>query len=423
MKSTSEPFAAAAAALVTMCFASVLAAHGEGARQTAAAQPGPAPGQGSCRTYDTSVTSVTSGGSTQATVEWTGVFDPWSLRFVQNINVSSSQGAHYSYVQVSTWASLEDFIAEVVRLKPPATLATNPNGPVLGIVPPLMRSLSTTGNGAVALTKTNSYDSTGRLTGFVARNAGGTITTRYTAWDAVGRPTAGTMQSPVSTSTVAYSYDDQALRETQTTTTQGLSSVITSTYDQFGNMRGSNATVTRGQGSATTYTSHANAKVCLGDTKAPAVPALKPAGPNPTGTFSGTIAGQSWSAAVGVHAENLSPVVSVGGSDSRFTVSIGLSARSGPGQYQAGSLANEDFTKLTSDQFKALIDRNSVVAMVFDTQTKQSWQASPTIGSGTVNLTSIAGAAAGTFSLTLDPVPGTGASGSITFSGSFNIKY
>jgi hypothetical protein len=406
-----------------MCFASVLAARGDGGGQPSPAQPGPATTKGPCRTYDTAVTSVTSGGPMTATVDWTGVFDPWSLRFVQNINFSSNQGAHFSYVQVSTWASLEDFIAEVVRLKPPATLATNPNGPVQDIVPPLMRSLSTTGNGVVALTKTNSYDSTGRLTGSVARNAGGTITQRYTAWDAVGRPTAGTMQSPVNTSTLSYSYDDKTLTETQTTTTRGITSVISSTYDQFGNMRASTASVSGGQGSTTTFTSHGTAKVCLGDTKAPAVPALKPAGPNPAGTFSGTIGGQSWSAAAGMQAQNTGSVVSVGGSDNRFIVSIGLSAKSGPGQFQAGSLANEDFTKLTPAQFTNLIDRNSVVATVFDTQTKQSWQASPTTGSGTVNLTSVAGTVAGTFSLTLDPVPGTGASGSINFSGAFNIKY
>ena len=169
-----------------MCFASVLTVHGDGGGQARTAQPGPAPAKGGCRTYDTSVTSVTSGGPVRATVEWTGVFDPWSLRFVQNINVSSNQGAHFSYVQVSTWASLEDFIAEVVRLKPPAALVTNPNGPALDIVPPLTRSVSTIGNGTIALTKTNTYDSTGRLTGFTTRLAGGTITTRYTAWDADG---------------------------------------------------------------------------------------------------------------------------------------------------------------------------------------------------------------------------------------------
>jgi hypothetical protein len=117
------------------------------------------------------------------------------------------------------------------------------------------------------------------------------------------------------------------------------------------------------------------------------VPALKPAGPNPSGTFSGTIGGRSWSAAVGLQANTTGSIVSVGGSDSRYIVSIGLSTQNGPGQYKAGSLGDEDFTKLTSDQFKALINRNTVVATVFDSQTKQSWQASPTIGSGTVNLT------------------------------------
>jgi hypothetical protein len=69
------------------------------------------------------------------------------------------------------------------------------------------------------------------------------------------------------------------------------------------------------------------------------------------------------------------------------------------------------------------MEHNTVVATVFDTQTKQGWQASPTIGSGSVNLTSITGAAAGTFSLTLEAIPNTGASGSLSFNGSFNIKY
>jgi hypothetical protein len=116
-------------------------------------------------------------------------------------------------------------------------------------------------------------------------------------------------------------------------------------------------------------------------------------------------------------------IVSVAGSDKRFIVSIGLSAKNGPGAYQAGSLADEDYTKLTSAQFAALIDRNSVVATVFNSVIKQSWQASPTIGKGTVNLTSMSGSAAGTFSLTLEPVPGTGASGSINFNGSFNVRF
>jgi len=422
MKLTSRPKAAAAAWVIAIGFASVLDARDPDA-QRSSPPPSPASARGSCRTYDTSVTSVTSGGPAQTTVEWTGTFDPWSLRFVQNLTLTSNQGAHFAYVEVSTWNSLDDFIAEVARLKSPAAPSTAPNGLASAVLPPLTRSISTTGNGTVGFSKTNAFDATGRLTGFVTRTAGGTITVRYTAWDTVGRPTAGTMEGPAGASTLATSYDDKAMTQTDNTTSRGITSVITTRYDEFGNMRGSTATVTRGQASTTTVTPHASATVCLGDSKAPAAPPAKPAGPNPAGTFSGTIGGTPWSAAVGVQANRAGSILSVGGSDSRYIVSIGVSTGNGAGQYQAGSLASEDFTKLTKEQFSALIDRNSVVAMVIDSQTKRSWQASPSIGSGTVNLTSLSGTAAGTFSLTLDAVPGTGASGPITFNGAFNIKY
>src|SRR5262245_22150651 len=248
-------------------------------QQKPATQSGPAQSKGPCRTYDTSVTSATVGGPMQATIEWTGTFDPWSLRFVQNINFSSNQGSHFSYVQVSTWASAEDFIAEVVRLKPPAPLSTNPNGPVLDIVPPLTRSLSTTGNGAIALSKTNSFDSTGRITGYVTRTAGATLTMRYSAWDAIGRPTAGTMQTPGGASSQTIAYDDKALTMTETLTTRGLTSTMAYKYDQAGNMRSTVSTITRGQGSTTTVTPHSSATVCLGDLKSVAPPPPKPAGP------------------------------------------------------------------------------------------------------------------------------------------------
>jgi hypothetical protein len=416
-----KPFATAA--VMAASFAVVSLAGAGNPQRPAAVPSGTAPSTGPCRTYDTSVTSVTAGGPMRSTVEWTGVFDPSSLRFVQNINVSSNQGAHFSYVQVSSWASVEDFIAEVVRLKAPATLASNPNGRVLDIVPPLTRSVSTIGNGTIALTKTNTFDSTNRLTGFTTRSGGGTNTVRYTAWDTIGRPTAGTMQAPNATSTVALSYDDTALTQTERTTTRGITSVMTSTYDQFGNLRGSTASVTGGQPSSTTVTPHANAKVCLGDVKKPDTPPLKAAGPNPAGTFSGSIGGQSWTASVGVHAENGGANVSVGGSDGRYIVAIALSTGNGPGEYRAGALADEDYTKLTKEQFTQLLQRNSVVATVFDSRTKQSWQASPTIGNGTVTMTGLGGAAAGTFALTLDAVPGTGASGPLRFTGTFNIRY
>ena len=423
MRVSSTPSSAAGLVFATALCTSVLAAHSSERQQNPPAQAGPAASKGPCRTYDTSVTSVTVGGPMRATIEWTGAFDPWLLRFVQNVNFSSNQGGHFSYVQVTTYPSAEDFIAEVVRLKPPASLSTGPTGPVVDIVPPLTRSLSTAGNGAIALSKTNSFDSNGRLTGYVARSSGGPVTMRYSAWDALGRPTAGTMQSAVVTSTQTIAYDDKALTTTETTTTRGITSVMTFTYDQSGNLRSTISSVTRGQGSTTTVTPQSSATICLGDLRPVTPPPAKPAGPNPAGTFSGTIAGQSWSAAIGVHANNTGSIVAVGGHDKRYIVSIGVSAKRGPGEYRAGSLGDEDFSMFTSGQFADVIDRNSVVATVFDTVTKHSWQAGPTIGKGTVNLTSVSGSAAGAFSLTLEPVANTGTSGSINFNGSFNIRF
>jgi hypothetical protein len=343
---------------------------------------------------------------------------------VQNVSFSSTQGAHFSYVQTSTWDSAEDFIAEVIRLKPPAVLPTAPGPtPVNDLIPPLTRSKSTIGSGQIGFSKFNAFDANNRLTGFHTRTAGGVVDVNYSAWDSLGRPTAGTMKSPVQSSTQTISYDDKALTQTETTVTGALTSVMTTTYDQLGNIRHNVATVTRGTTSTTTYTPHSFATVCLGDLRAPAAPPVKPLGPNPNGTFTATIGGQSWSAAIGVHADNQSPVIAVGGSDQRYTVSVGVSAKQGLGAYNAGLPKDVDYTKMSGEEFKALMERNSVVAMVFDSVTKQGWQASPTIGSGTVNLTSMAGAAAGTFSLTLEPIPGSGASGTLSFNGSFNVKF
>ena len=92
-----------AVAVLTLFFGSALLAVGQ---RASSVPPGPSPTSGACRTYDTSITSVTVGGPVRTTIEWSGVFDPWSLRFVQNVNFSSNQGSHFSYVQVSSWASV-----------------------------------------------------------------------------------------------------------------------------------------------------------------------------------------------------------------------------------------------------------------------------------------------------------------------------
>ena len=81
----SRAFTSGAVAASVFVSAVSLTAASLDRQQKPTASPGPAPSQGPCRTYDTSVTSVTVGGPMRATVEWTGAFDPWSLRFVQNV--------------------------------------------------------------------------------------------------------------------------------------------------------------------------------------------------------------------------------------------------------------------------------------------------------------------------------------------------
>ena len=377
-----------------------------------------------CRTYDTSVTHVTVGGGMTITVNISGVFDPWSLRSVQNVNYSSTGGSRFAYVQTTAWDSAEDFIAEVIRLKPPADRPTTP-GPafIYDVVPPLMRSRRTVATGQLSLSTSNSFDSTNRLTGFTARTGQYTISRRYTAWDGSGRPTAGTMTGPTASSTIAISYDEKGLSQTETVTTQGIVSTQTTVYDQYGNPRSGSSSITRGASSTTTYTPHSSTKLCLLDLRAAPAPPTKPLGPNPNGTITGSIGGTSFTSSMGVKAENQNPIISVAGGNGRYMVSIAVSAKPGPGEYTAGPPENVDFSKMSAEQFKNLFDHNTVVATVWDTQSKQGWQASPTIGKGTVNLTSMSGAAAGTFNLTLDAIPGTGASGSIAFNGSFNVKF
>ena len=387
--------------------------------------PGPVTTREPCRTYDTSVRSVTVGGGMTITVDTSGVFDPWTLRLVQNVSYSSTGGSRFQYVQTTTYDSAEDFIAEVIRLKPPAGLPTTPGATmVTDVIPPLVRARRTVATGQIGLTMTNSYDSTNRRTGFDTKTGQYLISTRYSAWDSSGRPTAGTMTGPTGNSTVTFSYDEKGLSQTQTTTTQGLVNTITTTYDQFGNPRSGSSTITRGASSTTTYTSQSTAKLCLLDLRAAPAPPTKPLGPNPNGTFTGTIAGQSFTSSTGLKAENNAPVVSVGAGNGRYIVSIAVAAKAGPGEYKAGPPPDDtNWVKMSEKEFKDLFDHNTVVATVWDTQTKQGWQASPTIGKGSVNLTSVAGTMAGTFALTLDAIPGTGASGSISFNGSFNVKY
>lgn len=176
------PVASKGSAVVLVCLLAGASISGH----QAATGSQPAPTKGSCRTYDTSTTAVTVAGSVRVTVASSGVFDPWSNRTTQHVTYSDSRGIRYDYTQATTYASMEDFIAEVVRLKPPAPASSNPPGIQVNIVPPLMRFPSTTASGKIAFTMTNSFDGQGRLAGSVNTTPSGAVTTRYTAWDSTG---------------------------------------------------------------------------------------------------------------------------------------------------------------------------------------------------------------------------------------------
>ncbi|HEX5070705.1 MAG TPA: hypothetical protein VFV78_10880 [Vicinamibacterales bacterium] len=415
-----------AGVLVSAGLFSMPAASGSGPDQIKPATgPGAVPTKGPCRTYDTSVTAVTTGGGMTVTLESSGVFDPWSLRMVQNVRYSSTGGGRFQYVQTSTWDSAEDFIAEVIRLKPPAPLPSTPGASAVNdIIPPLTRSRGTVATGQIGLVTRNSFGADNKWSGFDTRASGALMSMRYTAWDSTGRPTAGSMKGPQGTSTVTITYDDNALSKTETMTTAGITSVMTTTYDRSGNPRTMHSTVTGGASSTTVWTPHSQATLCLLDLRAAPAPPTTPFGPNPSGTFTASIGGQSFTASMGLKAESTPPIVSAGAGDGRYLVSIAASAKPGPGTYTAGPPPDTtDWVRMTEQQFRDLMDHNTVVATVWDTQTKRGWQAAPTIGTGTVNLTSISGAMVGTFDLTLEPIPGTGASGSLKFNGSFNVKY
>lgn len=226
-------------------------------------------------------------------------------------------------------------------------------------------------------------------------------------------------------STLTLSYNDQARSSTTTTTTRGLAAVGTQTFDENGNAR---LYVQRVNGSAvsTTTTAGTQATTCLGDKNVPTAPKLAPVGPSPNGTFSASIGGTPWTASLGVQATYASPILSVGGGDKRYLVSVGLSVNRGTGEYTTGSIDPDKLRAITMNEeaFKETFARNTVVATLFDTTTKASWQAAPTIGSGTLTLTSISSSgASGTFNLTLEPTPGTGAVGNRTMSGTFNVKF
>ena len=411
------------------CAASVVATHLVLAQDTGrtASVPSNEPDD-SCRTFDSSGTAVSVTGASKVTTRFSGLYDPWAKRTTQQITYTDGRGLSLTFTQVTTYASTDDVMAEVVRLKEPAGPSTNPPGRQTLVVPPLSRFLQMTASGAVGFTLTNSHDANGRLTGSMHVQPAGRTITRYTAWDTSGRPTAGVRQAIAQSSQIVITYDDAARSSTTTTTTGSTVVVGTQTYDANGNPRvytqrsNLDATV-----STTTTTPASSATVCLGDLRVPVAPSIAPVGPAPNGTFTATVNGRSWNA-LGVNGQyaksSQNPIVSVAGRDDQYAISVAFAASPGPGQYTAGLMDAAKVATTTQAQFAQMIQRNTVVASVLDSKTQAGWQADPSHGSGTLTVASVSPAgASGTFSLTLAPTSGTSASGAITLSGSFNVKF
>ena len=208
--------------------------------------PGTSPTQlsGLCRIYASSVTATT-------TKTFTGM-DPivarqditTSYNIATNQLVASATGTSINGIcrTSSSWStnygSVADFVEEV-SVVPPRTRWVSQSGTVTQNGPDLP-----CGNGSVAATTSNSFDTQGRLVRAVSggipfplvteRTTIGTIS--YTAWDVVGRPTAYFPPPPPTTS-VSIAYDDSARTRSTPLLSTGFSFTMTAdTFDSDGNL-------------------------------------------------------------------------------------------------------------------------------------------------------------------------------------------
>lgn len=376
---------------------------------------------GDCRMYDTSTTAVTVAGNITVTVNTVSSFDPWAARMTSNVNYSDSRGLRSSFVQVTTYDSTREFVAEAVRLESPAP----PNqGARVNVVPPLQRFRTTVATGQTAFTMTNYFDAAGRVDHVTNSNQYGSIRTTYNAWDDSGRPTRGTEQGPQASYTVSIAYDDLARTSTTTKTTRGITTVGTQAFTVDGNPTVFHQTINSGMpASTTTTTSGGTQKVCVGDQRAAPMPRLAPNSPSPNGSVMGTIGGQTFKA-TGVQSSYGSPILQIGAGDGKYLLSLGVSVTQGPGEYNAGMPDTDAMRKMNPQTLSDTLKKYTVSVALQDTLSKAGWAASAALGSGTMTVTSIsASGASGTFNLTLEPVPGTSASGPITISGTFDVRF
>jgi YD repeat-containing protein len=207
----------------------------------------PASAQQDCRTVPTASTTVTASASGKSTAKTKCSYNKATNEVTCTGDYSDTLGTSSVSTSVTTFRSLDDFLAEI-QANPPIRRST--------------RAVTTT-RGKTGLTKatvTYSYDARQRLTRETLSTGS---TTTWTSWDGSGRPTAGAtaVKGGIRT-TITVSYDDPSRSFTRTEGSGVHSATCTMTFDANGNpelavCRGSGAISSR----ATTKTT-ATEKVC-----------------------------------------------------------------------------------------------------------------------------------------------------------------
>lgn len=442
----------------------------------------PSGGRPACRYYPTSMTETVTSDKSTGISAFVGEFNPKTLEADQRVTYSDSAGSRFNYRQVTKYLSVSDFVHEVVRSSgwggafvQPSNVFTVPAGlfestdvgrgvyvshglsdtyrtvgsiiqqnslavsgaPApkgasgitwnVSTIPPLNLWKSARLSGDINVTTENFFTARGQVQRTVTKTQTATMTTEHSAWDKYGRPTAGTQTGGGASSTMKYEYDDLKRTLTHSVSGGGASSVTVSTFDWNGNpvQRVAKAGPTVG---TTRIQTHALAVQCSGPittptTLPPAVGAPAPGFPS-RGTINASINGTAWVPKVGVggtyREEVMSPAaktafVGVSGTDEIAQLSVMVSMTHGPGEYK---------TMLELPKDPRELFRGVATVSYYDAKTQAGWFAGPGSGKGTVTIESAsATGATGRFSATLEPIPGTNATGTRTVTGTFVVKF
>lgn len=198
-----------------------------------------------CRTYPTSVTETVAGTAGLTVISYEGRFNPATRQTRLDVRFSAPSQA-FTYVQTTTYASLEEWVREITA------------------IPPLNLWLRAENTGTPRMSIQNRFDELGRLVETTTAQGAPADTTTNTEWDRLGRPIAGRIRRPSSApSTFTYKYDDVARSATYSIDTAGLPTVIRTDFDTNGNPSRRTARTGTGE-SVTTFRSERFETLCLG---------------------------------------------------------------------------------------------------------------------------------------------------------------